>query len=155
MDLRFYANFFLFSDESSLSDRASVVATNSEASGFSSGSGGSSGNRKPSPSGPGALPVPIPPSLQPQPKPTTANVGGRSPKPPPLVLTTSNIPLTNGSKCNVPQTLNLATSGTHMSTGARTVGSRKPPPQMASPKRRCFGRGFVTRKPRPKMASPK
>ena len=129
-----FQNYSLISllDESSLSDRASVVATNSEASGFSSGSGGSAGNRKPSPSGPGALPVPIPPSIQPPQRPTTTAVGGRSPKPPPLVLTTSNIPLINGNKCNVPQTLNLAAAGSHMSTGARTVGSRIPPPQNLS-----------------------
>ena len=113
-----------------MSDRGSNVGTNSEASGFSSGSGGSAGNRKPSPAAPGALPVPIPP--QHKPNITQTAVGGRSPKPPPLVLTTTNLSLTNGSKCNIPQPLNLAGPSTQMTTGARTVGSRIPPPQSLS-----------------------
>ena len=118
---------FFALDESSLSDRGSNAATNSEASGFSSGSGGSTGNRKSSPPAPGALPVPIPP--QQKPNTTQTAVGGRSPKPPPLVLTTTNISLSNGNKCNIPQPLNLAGPSTQMTTGARTVGgSRIPPP---------------------------
>ena len=119
----------VFADESSLSDRGSGDATNSVASGFTSGSGGSAGNRKPTPPEPGALPVPIPPSVSStlsHPKATTT-IGGRSPKPPPLVLTTTNLPLTNGSKCAIPQTLNL-TTGLHVNGGARTVASRLAPP---------------------------
>lgn len=134
---------FYITDDSSLSDRGSAIGTNSEASGFTSESVGSAGNRKHSPpsgvtsSSGVSLPSKAQPSaiqqIQPNPK-ICAGIGGRSPKPPPLILTTSNIPLTNGNKCNIPQTLNLAQTNapTFMTAGARTVGSRIQPPQNLS-----------------------